>query len=48
MRWAAAGKINCRKMITHTVKPEDAPAVYKMIEENKEPFMGIVFDWRSK
>lgn len=46
MRWTAEGKINCRKLITHQVKPEGAPGVYRMVEENKESFLGIVFDWK--
>jgi 2-desacetyl-2-hydroxyethyl bacteriochlorophyllide A dehydrogenase len=48
MRWTAAGKLDSRKMITHCVKPEAAPEIYKMIEQNKEPFLGILFDWRNK
>lgn len=48
MRWTAAGKLDSRKMITHCVKPEAAPEMYEMIEQNKEPFLGILFDWRNK
>ena len=47
MRWTAAGKLDSSKMLTHLVKPEAAPEMYKMIEENKEPFLGILFDWRN-
>lgn len=47
MRWTASGKLDSRKMITHCVKPEAASDIYKMIEQNKEPFLGVLFDWRN-
>jgi len=34
-------------MITHIVKPEEAPAMYKMMVEGSEKFLGVVFDWRK-
>jgi 2-desacetyl-2-hydroxyethyl bacteriochlorophyllide A dehydrogenase len=48
MRWVASGKLDARKMLTHRVKPESAPDIYRMIEKNTEPFLGIIFDWRNK
>lgn len=48
MQWVASGKLNSNKMITHHVKPEQAADIYKMIADNNEPFLGIVFDWRNK
>jgi 2-desacetyl-2-hydroxyethyl bacteriochlorophyllide A dehydrogenase len=47
MRWTASGKLDSRKMITHCVKPEAASEMYQMIEQNNEPFLGILFDWRN-
>ena len=46
LRWAAAGQLNTRDLITHIVKPEDAPDIYRMIARGSEDFLGVVFDWR--
>ena len=48
MEQVAAGLIDELKMITHTVRPEEAPAIYRMIDENREEFMGILFDWGTR
>ncbi len=48
MRWAAEGRLNVESLITHVVKPEEAPAIYRMIEEDAEDFLGIVFEWRGE
>ena len=45
MRWVAGGNLDTESLITHIVKPEDAPEIYRMIETNSEPFLGVVFDW---
>jgi bacteriochlorophyllide a dehydrogenase len=46
MRWVAAGKLNTRSLITHVVKPEEAPEMYDLMVAGSEKFLGVVFDWR--
>ncbi|MBN1557725.1 MAG: zinc-binding alcohol dehydrogenase [Lentisphaerae bacterium] len=46
MQWTADGRLNTEALITHRPRPEEAPEIYRMIDENREPFLGVVFDWR--
>jgi len=46
MRWVAAGVLDTQSLITHKVRPEQAPQIYQMIAEDKEDYLGIVFEWR--
>ena len=46
MRWVAAGKLATRPLITHVVRPEEAPAMYRMMVAGSENFLGVVFDWQ--
>ncbi len=48
MRWVAAGKLDTESLITHVASPDEAPEIFKMIEENEEEFLGIVFDWQAQ
>ena len=48
MCWAAEGRLDVASLITHLVSPAEAPQIYRMIEENAEDFLGIVFDWRGE
>ena len=48
MRWVAAGKLDTESLITHVASPDEAPEIFKMIEQNEEQFLGIVFDWQAQ
>jgi bacteriochlorophyllide a dehydrogenase len=41
----AAGRLALTPLITHQVSFEEAPRMYKMIDEKSEPFLSIVFEW---
>ena len=45
LKLVAAGKVQTRPMVSEVVSPETAPAVYKRLAEDKNPPLGIVFDW---
>ncbi len=45
LKFVAAKKLNVRSLISETVSPINAPAVYKRLAENKYSPLGIVFDW---
>jgi 2-desacetyl-2-hydroxyethyl bacteriochlorophyllide A dehydrogenase len=40
-----SGKLQMHKLITHVVKPDDAPAVYKGLQKRKDEYVGVVYDW---
>lgn len=42
----AAKKLKVRPIISEIVSPECAPAIYKRLAEEKNPPLGIVFDWK--
>jgi len=41
----AAKRLAVRPIISEIVSPEFAPAVYTRLAEEKQPPLGIVFDW---
>jgi len=41
----AAGRLAVRPIISEIVSPERAPAIYTRLAEDKQPPLGIVFDW---
>jgi 2-desacetyl-2-hydroxyethyl bacteriochlorophyllide A dehydrogenase len=43
--YLAAGRMNMRSLITHTVSPLDAVEVYNVIAASPETALGVVFDW---
>jgi 3-hydroxyethyl bacteriochlorophyllide a dehydrogenase len=47
MRWMRDGRIDTRRLVTHTKKPDEARAVYEMILAGSEDFLGVCFDWRG-
>jgi 3-hydroxyethyl bacteriochlorophyllide a dehydrogenase len=47
LRWIKDGQIKMDGLVTHRVKPAQAPEIYRMIAAGSENFLGIVFDWRS-
>ncbi|MBI4976801.1 MAG: zinc-binding alcohol dehydrogenase [Spirochaetes bacterium] len=46
MRMIASGDLAIKPLHTHTAKPEDAPAMYEGLRNDKEKFIGVVFDWQ--
>jgi len=42
---AAAGRLNFERLITHRVRPEQAPEVYSGLRTRKDDHLGVVFDW---
>jgi 2-desacetyl-2-hydroxyethyl bacteriochlorophyllide A dehydrogenase len=47
LKLVAAGKIQTRPLISEIVSPQMAHDVYARLAENKNPPLGIVFDWRK-
>jgi 2-desacetyl-2-hydroxyethyl bacteriochlorophyllide A dehydrogenase len=45
IRLMAEGGLSLEGLVTHRGKAGDAPIFYKMLQENKEPFLGILIDW---
>ena len=39
------GRLQMHKLITHVVRPEDAPSVYESLATRKDEYVGVVFDW---
>lgn len=39
------GQLNIAPLLTHTFKPEMAPKAYEGLRQDKERFLGVVFDW---
>lgn len=46
LKLVAAGKMRVRPVISEVVSPEKAPEVYSRLAEDKNPPLGIVFDWK--
>ena len=47
LKLVAAGKMRVRPIISEVVSPEKAPEVYSCLAEDKNPPLGIVFDWKQ-
>lgn len=47
LKLIAAGKIQTRPLISEIVSPEKAAEIYARLAENKNPPLGIVFDWNK-
>ena len=43
----AAGRLQVKPIISEIVSPEQAPAIYARLAGEKQPPLGIVFDWRQ-
>jgi 2-desacetyl-2-hydroxyethyl bacteriochlorophyllide A dehydrogenase len=41
----ADGRLKTRELISHIVKPSEAGAVYRDLQEAKDDYMGVIFDW---
>jgi len=40
-------KLKIDGLVSHIIKPQEAPAVYKALNENRNDFMGVIFDWND-
>ena len=47
LAFIAAKKLQVQPIISEIVSPESAPAIYTRLAEEKQPPLGIVFDWSS-
>lgn len=47
LKLAAAKKMQTKPLLSEVVSPMDAPAVYARLAEDKNPPLGIVFDWKQ-
>lgn len=45
LNYVARGRMQIRPLITHRVKPTEAPAIYDLLQRDRENTMGVVFDW---
>ncbi|MGC4190523.1 MAG: zinc-binding alcohol dehydrogenase [Thermomicrobiales bacterium] len=45
LRWLSSGQLRVQPMLTHHVSPEDATTVYGEMVNNKDRYLGVVFDW---
>jgi len=44
----AAGKLDVNPLITHRLRFEEAEKAYELITQNKEPYLGIILDYRKE
>jgi 2-desacetyl-2-hydroxyethyl bacteriochlorophyllide A dehydrogenase len=44
----AEGRISLEPIVTHRGTPAEAPQLYQMLLDNKEPFLGILIDWSDQ
>lgn len=47
LRWLDAGQIVVEPMLSHQVAPESANFVYGEMVDNKDRYLGVVFDWQA-
>ena len=47
LKLVANGKIKASPIISEIVSPQKAHEIYRMLAEEKNPPMGIVFDWTT-
>jgi 2-desacetyl-2-hydroxyethyl bacteriochlorophyllide A dehydrogenase len=43
--WIGAGRLVVEPLLTHLASPADCQAIYSGLSENKEEYLGAVFDW---
>jgi threonine dehydrogenase-like Zn-dependent dehydrogenase len=43
----AEGPLQVGELVTHTCPYTEAPAVYQMILDKSQEFLGIVFEWNK-
>lgn len=44
--YIADGRLNVRDLISHTIRPEDAPSAYEGLIHRKNEYTAVVIDWR--
>lgn len=42
-----SGQLQVAPLRSHLVKPEDAPRVYAGLQNDRDAYWGVVFDWRE-
>jgi 2-desacetyl-2-hydroxyethyl bacteriochlorophyllide A dehydrogenase len=47
LNFIAAGRLQVKPIVSEIVSPGEAPAVYTRLAEEKQPPLGIVFDWEQ-
>lgn len=45
LRWLLQGQLKIRPLITHVLSPEQCQEAYLGLQEKKEEYLGVVFDW---
>ncbi len=43
--WLARGKLNVQPLITHRIKPGDAPSAYAGLQDRPNEYLGVVIEW---
>ena len=46
--WIASRKLNVRPLITHRIKPDDAPAAYAGLRDRPNDYLGVVIEWEPR
>ena len=39
------GKLKVETLVSHTIKPDEAPGIYHAVNANRNDYMGIMIDW---
>lgn len=48
MDYVSSERFNVKAIMSHLIKPEDAPEVYRKLQEKDESYLGIVYDWNGR
>ena len=43
-----SGSLKIEPVLTHTVRPEEAIKAYQGLKEQKDDYLGVVFDWLTQ
>ena len=43
--WLANGKLSVQPLITHRIRPDDAPAAYTGLRDRPDAYLGVVIEW---
>lgn len=43
----AQGELRCDGLISHTIRPQELPAIYDTLALNPHEYLGVVVDWRQ-
>ncbi|UHA73518.1 zinc-binding dehydrogenase [Paenibacillus sp. 481] len=45
--YAAQGRMNLERLVSHRVSPLDAARIYEQLLVNRNEYMGVIFDWEA-